>query len=978
MVSHGNGETTLVRSIRRASRVGTAFGVLTMVGLCLGLTQIGTCGGKKCQTNADCDDSNGCTTDTCSAGSCSNTAACDATHCVNKGCLECLTDAECDDSDVCTTDACTAGACSNTAITACCTADADCDDTDACTTDTCDANTHTCSNAAVPSCCNDDAGCDDGDACTDDTCDTTAHTCANTPKTCATGETCVNGVCQTNCLVDADCDDSNACTTDACDATTSTCTHADKNCDDSVACTDDGCDTTTGTCTHTDNCTGGQVCDTATGACSACTTCTTDADCADDGVFCNGTESCDTTASCCTHSGNPCTAPATCDETTNACVEPGGTTTRCTLGTDNLTGGTGTDTFDCSLEVSGGVFFQTINNADRYTGSSSTDTLTAQFKGGGTTTPSSLDSVEVLNLEVTDTNATTLSLANANAVTTLNSNNGLAALTVSNATTAPTDFGMTNNTQNFTVTVVNTALAGNADTATLTLNATTAGTLAVGPVSGTNGYESLTVDSEGNVANVLTDLQQGTGTSLARVDVSGTQDVNLGSGLDNSVTTVNATGFTGKLTVTMGTNTATVTGGEGDDTIIFGAAYTTADTIDCGAGTGDILSLTTATAAGTSAAQSNVTHCEGLTVSDQLAGNVNGVHFGATTVTLHGGVDGTNRTVTLASGGTVQLDAGAGANLVIAASPNTSSDTMTLTMKNVTITGNLDASVYETLNIASSTGANIISGTTAVNNPLGSGVINVTGDQNLTFTGAITANSLNASTFTGALTVTGTAANAIAITGGSGADTLNGSASGDTINGGAGNDTINGGAGADTMTGGAGNDTFDFDNSVTAGSASDTVSDWVDGSDLIGISGGNTFAAGGATGLAQGGGAAGSLAATAAGSVVVTSVAQNASAAAIGTTQFVKLTTGVANAGSDQATFNAAIGTATLTGTTAATSYAGSYYDTTNSQMVVFEVLSTATTTTVIETGDVIRIIVKVSMSATDYSNFTTSDILVY
>jgi hypothetical protein len=139
-------------------RFASAFGLLVA---CMGLTQIGPCPGlgNRCASNADCDDSNGCTTDTCNNGACSNVVACDATHCLNNGCIECLINAECDDNDGCTTDTCNAGTCSNVAecdeahcvsvggVTACvpCLIDAECDDNLECTTDACDngACTHT-------------------------------------------------------------------------------------------------------------------------------------------------------------------------------------------------------------------------------------------------------------------------------------------------------------------------------------------------------------------------------------------------------------------------------------------------------------------------------------------------------------------------------------------------------------------------------------------------------------------------------------------------------------------------------------------------------------------------------------------------------------------------------------------------------------------------------------------------------------------
>ena len=78
---------------------------------------------------------------------------------------ECTSDAECDDADACTTDTCVGGFCENTTI--------NCDDTIACTNDSCDQATG-CMN--VP----DDTLCDDSNVCTDDSCDQMAG-CMNAP-----------------------------------------------------------------------------------------------------------------------------------------------------------------------------------------------------------------------------------------------------------------------------------------------------------------------------------------------------------------------------------------------------------------------------------------------------------------------------------------------------------------------------------------------------------------------------------------------------------------------------------------------------------------------------------------------------------------------------------------------------------------------------------------------------------------------------
>jgi len=110
-------------------------------------------------TQADCSDSNPCTTDACdaAAGGCVHTATCD-------------------DNDACTTDVCDAlGACTHAAV--------DCDDKDDCTTDSC---------AKAGGCVHTDnadgSACGDGLVCTSNACD--KGSCVATPVACASNATC--------------------------------------------------------------------------------------------------------------------------------------------------------------------------------------------------------------------------------------------------------------------------------------------------------------------------------------------------------------------------------------------------------------------------------------------------------------------------------------------------------------------------------------------------------------------------------------------------------------------------------------------------------------------------------------------------------------------------------------------------------------------------------------------------------------------
>ena len=185
------------------------------------------------------------------------------------------------------------------------------------------------------------------------------------------------------------------------------------------------------------------------------------------------------------------------------------------------------------------------------------------------------------------------------------------------------------------------------------------------------------------------------------------------------------------------------------------------------------------------------------------------------------------------------------------------------------------------------------------------------------------------------------------------------------------------------MVGGAGNDVFQLSGSAVATGTNTatyalvpsitdfTVGTTTSATDTLAIAtNGTAYSAQ----IVQGAGGT-NLTATAAGSVGVLSVGQSGATALAAANQFIKLNTGVAAAATMQATFNAAIGTATVVSGTAATTYAGSLFDTTNGRAVIFEALNTAGTSGTLETGDVIRVIGAITMTAADYANFGTNNI---
>jgi hypothetical protein len=166
----------------------------------------------------------------------------------------CSSNANCDDKDACTTDSC------NTVLSTCVFAPKSCDDGNSCTADVCDANAG-CLNLDIDGpACSDGNPCTSGDSCKGGKCasgkalvDLTACTDGDA---CTSGDTCLGGVCVAPV---ASCDDHDPCTVDSC-ATDGGCSHKalgdGEACDDGNACTkDDAC--------QQGACVGGAVCDVA-------------------------------------------------------------------------------------------------------------------------------------------------------------------------------------------------------------------------------------------------------------------------------------------------------------------------------------------------------------------------------------------------------------------------------------------------------------------------------------------------------------------------------------------------------------------------------------------------------------------------------------------------------------------------------------------------------------------------------------------
>jgi hypothetical protein len=222
-----------------------------------------------CTNDADCNDYNACTIDSCASGICENNLVqciddqyCDSGYggcicptnkpdwcevqqsCVAQGTCTtgCISNIECNDYNACTTDSCVSGNCVNVLLQ--CIDDQVCDSSYGgcvCPTDKPEWCPSTQSCVAQGTCvfsCTVNEECNDNSACTTDSC--ISGSCVNEPVQCIDGQYCdsswggcicptdkpewcasqnicvAQGTCVSGCTSDGDCNDYNACTTDSC------------------------------------------------------------------------------------------------------------------------------------------------------------------------------------------------------------------------------------------------------------------------------------------------------------------------------------------------------------------------------------------------------------------------------------------------------------------------------------------------------------------------------------------------------------------------------------------------------------------------------------------------------------------------------------------------------------------------------------------------------------------------------------------
>jgi len=261
------------------------------------------------------------------------------------------------------------------------------------------------------------------------------------------------------------------------------------------------------------------------------------------------------------------------------------TTAKFTTSQDVLSGGSGNDIFNGVVIAQAGTG-TTIAPGDTVDGGSGTDTVNISFSsahtGAYTLEAVDLEKVEkvlVSNYETSGNETTVSATLFDSSISTvgLSSSSSTGATTFSNLK-QQVGAEMRNGAANLTLTYETAVYKGTADTQSLTVQGVTAGTFTA------NGAETITVDSVLS-KSTLTNVSS---TELKTLKVTGDQNLKITTALTTK--TIDASGSSGGVNITLGTADQTVTGGSGDDVVDGVGVVTKADTISGGAGT-DTLKL---------------------------------------------------------------------------------------------------------------------------------------------------------------------------------------------------------------------------------------------------------------------------------------------------------------------------------------------------------------------------------------------------
>lgn len=264
-----------------------------------------------------------------------------------------------------------------------------------------------------------------------------------------------------------------------------------------------------------------------------------------------------------------------------------GQTFTLTAAVDNVVGTTGNDTIIGGAATAGNG--STLGSADVIDGGAGTDTLKITLDGVGATP--NMKNVEILSVQNL-TGLQTVNMINAVGVQQIVNDRSTAALTVNNVQelAAVAVNGLSNAAQAYTVSFKDSLVTGTADAVSVTLDASTMGTLTVAG-QGAGGFETVNLTAKAgrsDVAVLESNFAANSGTQTINIDGAGSVRLRDIAG---TVTKVDASTNTGGVDVhidtvaTAGANrVVTFTGGAGDDQIRMEDTLTAQDVIDGGAG----------------------------------------------------------------------------------------------------------------------------------------------------------------------------------------------------------------------------------------------------------------------------------------------------------------------------------------------------------------------------------------------------------
>ena len=498
-----------------------------------------------------------------------------------------------------------------------------------------------------------------------------------------------------------------------------------------------------------------------------------------------------------------------------------------------------------SLEATGAAVFNVVNATGIKNLKNAASANTVEFRNVAAST-----AVEIANT------------ASANTVTyksaTLNGADDAVAIKVdglgANLTVADVDASLTDAFAAETIALTSTGSASTVGTLTVTSLGATKLTVAGDAnltvttfTDGTTGGPTLkTVDASAFTGSLSITGAHNTASQAGNTITGGSGNDTLGGGDGNDV----ISGGAGNDSITAGQGIDNLSGGAGNDTFDLAGNLTSSDTIDGGDGV-DTLKTTAAITGTTGAKVSNIETVDANGAIEVSAAAVAGVATLRSTTTAAATTTFSN----LSGTETVQIRSATAANatlVTVTKAIDGTADVQNVTIGNssgstAVVLNTLTANDAETINITSSLVPNTI--TTLTSSDATKVTVSGVGLTITNFTSSSVLKTIDASTSTGAF-IMGNAigTSGVTLSGGSANDTLIGSAGNDSLNGGDGVDSIQLGAagGNDTLDGGAGNDTFIFtDTTFTNDLTSADVIRGGDGTDTLSF--GNAAAGAAAT-----------------------------------------------------------------------------------------------------------------------------------